>query len=1510
MNRAFAFCAAAITLVVLPAAAWAEADLTVADIQGPDVLFAGRPADVTFTIRNIGDQTAQSFNYRVYLSDNRVITLNDPEVHQGGPVTVAAGGALPVSVTVNVPTSIVPGDYYIGVILDPEGAITEPNRVNNAKHSAAKIPLKLPAPDLTASELRIPDRAAAGETIPVTFTIENRGNEPATFRYGVYVSHNDIVSPADVILFLAQRSLDPGEQRTISDYVRLFPGMPAGQWYLGVVMDPEHTVDELDEENNARTAPVPLEVFEPELRVLTSFVPDALVGVPFEWRFAAIGGTGRYTFHVVGGTLPDGVTLDESTGILSGTPAATGEYPFTLEVQSGGLSSAAAFRLVVTQPTVNLTVQSERLPPAVLQTEYETQLVAVGGAAPYRWSYEGDLPDGMQLTEEGLLSGTPELVGSYDLAVRVVDARGEVATRQLSLEVVDRGLLTILTGLLPVGQTGREYIAGFEVLGGTPPVVFALVGGELPPGLSLDASTGIVSGQPLSPGRFAFQVQATDASGLFDTNAYVIEVVGQPISIVTTEIDSAEVGQPYEQRFNVLPSTGEPPFEWRLRSGALPPGLTLDSAEGVISGTPEAGSAGTWPLLVEVEDARGVMGQRPYVLEVRDPAREAELKRQPEPGGGCSSAGGSGLFALLVVLLAFSWPRLRRWLLPLAVLFAAWAPRGAHAQQWTYVLTESQLTYQPISGSVVTLSSTDYGRATVSLPFTFVFYGTPYNEVTISADGLVLLGTGTAGSSNRAIPNASSPNGFVAGWWDDMDGENGDIQTTTLGTAPNRVFVIQYRNWDRYFPSSTSTQVNFQIKLYERSNVIQIHYGPFRAGNTNDSATVGIESPDGQSGVEGLACVPGCTAADLLANRLLTFSIQPDLQTPSATAPTIVYGAIPAQVSAQVVNAGGQDAGAFTVQAVLSSDDTYDPGTDQVLTGSAQVPSLGAGQGTEVSFLAEIPGTVVPDTDYWLFVVPNLDGALVEASTANNVSPPVQVRTGPPTANFRASSVTPSATSVAPGDTLDLTYRLDNTGNLGGSADFRIVLSANPIISIEDLTLYSGNTTLSAKGFETRTTTVTIPSDLTTGAYYLGVLVDPDDAVPEPDEVDNAAHTDTPVAIEASRLTLLTQDLPIAQVGRAYQVNLQASGAGGAYRFEVASGMLPPGIELSEDGVLQGRPTAAGDYAFQVLIRSGGKTGLGNLSLTVAEVDAPLTVVSVALPDAIFGGEYEARLVAAGGVPPYTWSLASGALPSGLGVLPSGRVGGLPAEDGDFSFTVRVTDAEGSAAEQGLSLRVVQPGNLIVVTMDLPPAKLGQPYEVALRAAGGTPPYKWNLDGTGRLPAGLTLEVDGRITGTPEEVGVFDIQVAVRDELARFDTNTLALTVGFDQGISITTTALPVATYGEPYAATLTAVGGRSPYRWALVGGELPAGLDLDGETGTISGVAVGDEEVVLPFVVEAIDAAGRRDIRGLALRAQSAPNVIVEEGGCSSAAGQGAPSAFALFAVALFALLRPRRRR
>jgi hypothetical protein len=155
-----------------------------------------------------------------------------------------------------------------------------------------------------------------------------------------------------------------------------------------------------------------------------------------------------------------------------------------------------------------------------------------------------------------------------------------------------------------------------------------------------------------------------------------------------------------------------------------------------------------------------------------------------------------------------------------------------------------------------------------------------------------------------------------------------------------------------------------------------------------------------------------------------------------------------------------------------------------------------------------------------------------------------------------------------------------------------------------------------------------------------------------------------------------------------------------------------------------------------------------------------------ALPGGRVGGEYRLMVPGRGGVPPYKWRVVDpNHLPPGITLSEQGELVGKLAEEGTFHFTVELQDSERTTARQLVRIRVEPLGTLRplkIKTDKVPEAIVNQPFDVALAAEGGVPPYTWTV-AQGTLPTGLALRPDGAIAGSATEATKTTVVVKVQD---------------------------------------------------------------------------------------------------------------------------------------------------
>ena len=234
-----------------------------------------------------------------------------------------------------------------------------------------------------------------------------------------------------------------------------------------------------------------------------------------------------------------------------------------------------------------------------------------------------------------------------------------------------------------------------------------------------------------------------------------------------------------------------------------------------------------------------------------------------------------------------------------------------------------------------------------------------------------------------------------------------------------------------------------------------------------------------------------------------------------------------------------------------------------------------------------------------------------------------------------------------------------------------------------------------------------------------------------------------------SPLSVATTSLANAIVGKAYSATLQASGGETPYAWSTVAGQLPAGLSLSAGGTISGTPSESGtaSVTFQVAdSESPAAQATAQLSLTVVDT---LTITTASLPNGILNQQYSAQLAASGGVTPYTWSVASGAPPSGLALSAAGTLSGTPTMSGSFTFDVQVADAETPAQTVTAQLGVTIAGPPPVLTEQYDNSRSGHDLTEAILT-----PSKVNVSSFGKL---FSVTLDGMPYAQPLYVASVNI---------------------------------------------------------------------------------------------------------------------------------------------------------
>ncbi len=502
-------------------------------IFSPLAAVGGQPVTVDFTAQNVGQIDAPATAYGIYVSHGGSISATGIEIGSGVIPALAVGQTyeVPPNTSFDLPLTLVTGDYFIGVIVDPANTLKEANLGNNLALGKTLLAITSPGPVITTTSLQDAD-------VSTPYSVQLvAGGGSGTYQWSL------VSGALPGGLTLGKNGLITGQAEAI--------GLST------------FTVKVTDASGHSATGVLTINVdpFDQVLTIETVNPPPGSTGQLYNFTIAALGGVPPYQWALVSpaGSLPAGVSL-VSNGTLTGEPQYDGTSTFQVSVTdtTGNTVLSPIYTLTVFAAGT-LAVGSTQLKLAYLNQTYNDSLHYAGGTPPYTWSlvsvfrepsYPGDLgtdlgaslmPIGLGFyPNQGEVEGVPTQVGVYALTVQVTDNESPPASAQglVLLTVSATASFSFETVQLPPAELNEFYQTTIQT--NAPPndtVTFQVISTSqipsdiakesLPPGLTL-YSNGQIQDVPLEAGNFSFLVEATDTQGGVAEQSFSIQVTAPP----------------------------------------------------------------------------------------------------------------------------------------------------------------------------------------------------------------------------------------------------------------------------------------------------------------------------------------------------------------------------------------------------------------------------------------------------------------------------------------------------------------------------------------------------------------------------------------------------------------------------------------------------------------------------------------------------------------------------------------------------------------------------------------------------------------------------------------------------------------------------------------------------------------------------------------------------------------------------------------------------------------------
>lgn len=1144
----------------------------------------------------------------------------------------------------------------------------------------------------------------------------------------------------------------------------------------------------------------------------------------------ATGGTAPFTF-AINPALPSPLTFSTSTGAIAGIPAAAaGPVVYTVTINDSiSATSNNTFTLTINPAlTSTLVVSTKSLTINTVASVF-TPVTPAGGSSPYAYTVAPALPAGLALDPvTGAISGTPSITAAAAAyVVTIADSAGATTTKSLNLTVNSALVATqaVASRTLTAGNGAASSFVPVSGSGGTTAYTYS-INPALPSALNFNSTTGSVSGTPAAAqAATPYTVTVTDAAGATATNTFSLTITGVIAAAQTVATKGLTLGTAAVAFTPVTVSGGTSPYTHAV-APALPAGLALASATGVLSGTPTAVAAAA-NYTVTVTDVNGAQATNSFNLTVN--AALTSTVAVATKGLTLNSA-----------VVAFTPVTKAGGTSPFAFSVSPPLPAGL-----TLSTTDGSVSGTPTAATAAadyTVTITDGAGATTNKPFSLTVNAALVATQAIATRDVtagaaitdftpVTAAGGTAPwvfSVSPALPaglSINSASGAISG--NPTAAATLAPYTVTVtdaaGATANAAFALNVNG-------PLSANAVFATRTLTVGGLAPA-FAPVLGGGGTGPYTYAISSllPAGLTFAAATGEISGSptTAA---ATATFTVTVTDFTAATASRAFSLTVNAALSTTKAIAARAitAGSEVVSFTPITGAAGTATYAYSVNPPLPANLNLnPMTGAITGTALVAAASVTYTVtVGDSAF--------------ATATNTFDLTVNVALAPGTT--LVSRTLTAGAAAAPFTPLSLT---------GGTQAYvwTVAPSLPANLAIASASGEITGTPVAAQGSSNFTVTGTDAAGAKVSQVFALVI--------------NAAITTTQAVATVGPLSAGT---PMA--GPVTPVTV--SGGTSPYTFGV-SPALPLGLSFATaTGAISGTPTAASSLTTYTVTATDavGAASSKTFNLTVNGPLAANQVIPFKLLTAGTAAVSFIPVSAGGGTVPYAFAI-NPALPSALVFnAATGAITGIPGVAVPQAVhTVTITDAASGSVNATFSL-VVHPAittTLAVATKALSVGTAALPF-TPVTAVDGTPAYAFSV--APALPAGLALSATtGEISGTPTAAAAAaNYTITVTDSVGATSSKILSLTVNsaLVAGAGTIATKTLTATTAAVAFTPLPLAGGTSPYAFA-VNPPLPAGLVLSPTTGVISGAAAA-AEVSAVYSIVGFDAAGAQVTHSLTL--------------------------------------------